>query len=161
MKRSYGLAGLALPLLCAVSGASLSQHLQNAPFSLAGTYRPSAAMLGFERHGPEPDAWRARASIAASADLKLTARFTDHERTPGQLPESMTAWVLGANYSLASGNLQVGYGRSQLEGTGGTRQFSIGYEVALSKRVSVFADVAEKRSVLRMRHLDLGVRAAF
>ncbi|MES2901236.1 MAG: porin [Pseudomonadota bacterium] len=162
MKRSSRMAAMAAPFLLCASAAAMSQTPSPPPFSLSGTYRASAAMLGFERQGIDAEAWTARAAMMASADLKLTARFADQERVPGHaLPEPTTAWVVGANYSLASGSLQVGYGRLAPEGAAGTRQFSIGYEYAVSKRLSLFADMAETRSAMRIRHLDLGVRAAF
>ncbi len=141
-----------LALLLAASGAGAQSAASPHPFSLSGSYK----------EGPTDETWSARAARLAASEPVLPARLSDQDRLPGQLlPESTTAWVVGANYSLSGGSLLVGYGRHTPEGHTATRQFSIGYAYPLTRRLYLFADMADKKSALRMRHLDLGLRAAF
>ena len=152
------LLALLLPTLADAQNASTSAR----PFSLSGNYQDSAAMLGFERQGAAGDTWRARAWLAATSELTLSARCSDQDRAPSRIiPDATTTWVVGANYNVSGGSLLVGYGRHAPEGNAATRQFSIGYAYPLSRRIYLFGDIADKKSALRVRHLELGLHAAF
>lgn len=134
------------------------------PFSISGTFKrgPVAAMVGVERNGIESELWSIAASLKPTEALKLMASYADQDRGHTMAAsESTTAWVVGANYTVAAGTLLLGYGRKAPDGVTQTRQLSIGYEYALSKRTFVYADASQKKVVATMRHYDIGIRTSF
>ncbi|MES2319205.1 MAG: porin [Pseudomonadota bacterium] len=153
-----GRGSTALPQYPANSAASVN------PFSISATYKGGkfAALLGYERNGIESTLWSVAASLKPLPALKLMASYADQDRGHTTLAnDATTAWVVGANYTVANGTLLVGYGRKEPEGVATTRQWSIGYEYPLSKRTYLYADASDKRAVAKVRHLDLGIRASF
>lgn len=149
--------------------AAAPQYRANAeasanPFSISGTYKSGAvaAMLGFERNGIESTLWSVAASVKPMPKLKLMASYADQDRGHTMAAnENTTAWVVGANFALASGTVLVGYGRKEPDGAATTRQLSIGYEYPLSKRTFVYADASDKKASSTVRHVDIGIRASF
>jgi predicted porin len=149
--------------------ALLPQYRANSPasanpFSISATYKngPLGAMVGVERNGIESDLWSVAGSVKPAKSLKLMAIYAHQDRGHTMAAnESTKAWVLGANYTLASGTVLLGYGRKEPEGVTSTRQLSIGYEHALSKRTYVYADASRKENALSVNHVDVGIRAAF
>lgn len=157
------------PAIVGRGTSALPQYRANAealanPFSISGTYKGGtmAAMLGFERNGIESTLWSVAASVKPLKALKLMASYADQDRGHTMaVNENTTAWVVGANYTLASGTVLLGYGRKEPDGAASTRQLSIGYEYPLSKRTYVYADASDKKAASTVRHFDLGIRASF
>ncbi len=147
-----------LPQYRANSGASAN------PFSISATYKSGtvAAMVGVERNGVESELWSVAASVKPLKALRLMAIYShqDREHTLALNPNTK-AWVVGANYTVANGVLLMGYGRKAPEGITRTRQLSIGYEHALSRRTYLYADASRKENATTINHFDVGIRAAF
>jgi predicted porin len=122
------------------------------PFSIAGTYQDGsvAAMLGYERRGVDASPFRPMASLAGQ-----------ERGHPLALNEHTTAWVVGANYTLASGTVLLGYGRKEPDRAAASRQLSIGYAYPLSKHSYLYADASDKKAAGTVRQFDIGVRASF
>jgi predicted porin len=147
----------------------LPQYRANAeasanPFSISATYKNPVvgAMVALERNGVESKLWSVAGSVKPIKDLKLMAIYGHQDRGHTMAANEATkAWVVGANYSVASGTVLLGYGRKEPEGVTRTRQLSIGYEYALSKRTFVYADASRKQAASRVNHLDLGMRSTF
>lgn len=134
------------------------------PFSISGTFKrgPFAAMVGVERNGVESELWSVAASIKPTAALKLMASYADQDRGHTMAAnETTTAWVAGANYTMGAGMLLLGYGQKSPDNVVKTRQLSIGYEYALSKRTYLYLDASQKKAAATVRHYDLGIRASF
>ncbi len=134
------------------------------PFSISATYKRGnvGAMLAVERNGIESELWSVAASIKPVKELKLMAIYGHQDRGHTMaINESTKAWVLGANYTLASGTLLLGYGRKSPEGVTRTEQLSIGYEYPLSKRTYLYADASRKENAITVNHFDIGIRASF
>lgn len=130
------------------------------PFSIAG---PSdAALPGDEGRAGEPASWSLAASVKPLAALRLTLGYADQERGQALAPsQSTTAWVVGANYTVAAGTVLFGYGRKAPDGVATSRQLSIGYEYQLSKRSYFYADASDHKTTSTLRHIDIGIRASF
>lgn len=134
------------------------------PFSISATYKSGtvAAMLGVERNGVESELWSAAASVKPVKALKLMAIYSHQDRGHTMaINERTKAWVVGANYTIATGTLLLGYGRKTPDGVTRTEQLSIGYEYPLSKRTYVYADASRKENALKVNHVDIGIRASF
>lgn len=111
---------------------------------------------------PGSESWSLAASLKPLAALRLTLGYADQERGQALAPvQGSTAWVVGANYTLAAGTVLFGYGRKAPEGLATSRQLSIGYEYPLSKRSYFYADASGHKTVATVRHIDFGIRAAF
>lgn len=145
---------------------ALLQYRANAdtpasPFAIAG---PGSEPVwpGYEGRAGEAASWSLAASLKPLAALRLTLAYADQER--GQAPApgpNTTAWVVGANYTLAAGTVLFGYGRKAPEGVATSRQMSIGYEYPLSKRSYFYADASDNKAAGTVRQVDIGIRAAF
>ena len=134
------------------------------PFSISATYKSGSvgAMLAVERNGVESELWSVAASVKPSKALKLMAIYGHQDRGHTMATnESTKAWVVGANYTVATGTILLGYGHKEPEGVTRTRQLSIGYEHALSKRTYLYADASRKENATTVNHVDLGIRASF
>ncbi len=134
------------------------------PFSISATYKSASvgALLGVERNGIESDLWSLAASVKPAKPLKLMAIYSHQDRGHTMAAnESTKAWVLGANYTVAASTVLLGYGRKEPDGVTATRQLSLGYEYALSKRTYLYADASRKENATTVKHVDLGIRAAF
>lgn len=157
------------PQIIGRGSAAAPQYRPNAeasanPYAISATYKRGVAgfMAGVERNGIESDVWSLAAFYKPAAALKLMAIYSQQDRGHTMAVNEMTrAWVAGANYSLASGTLLLGYGRKKPDAVAATRQLSVGYEYPLSKRTFVYADASEKRNSTKLRHIDLGIRASF
>ena len=134
------------------------------PFSISATYKSGAVglLVGAERNGVESELWSVGGSLKPLTALKLMAIYSHQNRGHTMaVNESTKAWVLGANYTIATGTLLVGYGRKVPEGVSATRQLSIGYEYPLSKRSYLYADASRKETSTDVNHVDIGMRASF
>jgi predicted porin len=137
------------------------------PFSVSATYNngPVALMAGYERNHVETKAWSIAGSLAATPALKLMATYSRQDQDNTRLVNSETdAWVLGANYRMGPGTILAGYGQKSPDGLIKTKQLSLGYEYALSKRTYVYLDATRKEnpSDLNSRTADLvGNQATF
>ena len=131
------------------------------PFAIAAPVS-DAPLPGYEGRAGEPASWSLAASVKPLAALRLTLGYADQER--GQtlaLAQSTNAWVVGANYTVAVGTVLFGYGRKAPDGVAISRQLSIGYEYPLSKRSYFYADASDHKTTSTLRHIDIGIRAAF
>lgn len=149
--------------------AAAPQYSANAqasanPYSISATYKQArfGLMAGAERNGIESELWSLAAWCKPVTALKVMAIYGEQDRGHTMVRNELTrSWVVGANYTVASGTLLAGYGRKRPEGVTPTRQLSLGYEYPLSKRTLVYADASEKRTSNKVRHVDLGLRATF
>jgi predicted porin len=130
------------------------------PFSISTSCRARAwgGLAGHERD--ESAWWSAAASAWPLTALRLTASYADRGHTP-MADESTSAWVVGANYSVATGTLLLGYGRLAPDGAPGTRLWSLGYAYPLSRRAYVYANASDQNAASSVPHVDLGLRASF
>lgn len=130
--------------------------------SSAGNGGNAAAMLRLKRSDADALPWSLAATARPMAALTLVAGYADQERgRAAALNENTTAWVVGANYTLAAGTLLLGYGRRDPDGAAATRQLSIGYAYPLSKRTYLYADASGRKAAATVRQFDIGMRAAF
>jgi predicted porin len=113
------------------------------PYSLSTVYKtgPAAMMLAFERNAIETRLFSIAGSLMASPDLKLMASMTRKNENHTLATNYRTdAWVVGANYTMGAGKVLAGFGMKSPDGTGKTRQMSLGYEYSLSKRTYLYVD---------------------
>lgn len=73
-----------------------------------------------------------------------------------------SAWVIGANYTVAHGGVQFGYARQYAHLRWlSARQLPIGYATPSSTRTRVFADASGKKTERTSGQFDIGIKAAF
>ena len=157
------------PVIIGRGTAAAPQYRANAeasanPYSVSATYKAGAlgAMLGFERNGIEAEVRSAGVYFKPIETLKLMGVYTDQDRGHTMaFNEGVKAWVVGANYTIGSGTILAGYGRKEPDGVIETRQVSLGYEYALSKRTYVYVDASSKEAATKVRHYDIGLRTSF
>lgn len=134
------------------------------PYSISATYKrgPASFLVAMERNAVETDLWSVAASFHVIPALNLMASYQqqDEEHTRAANAETR-AWVLGANWTVGPGKLLAGYGRKRPDGAVTVRQFSIGYEYALSKRTYLYADASSKKSSTSARYYALGINHVF
>jgi predicted porin len=143
------------------------------PFSLSTTYAngPVAAMLAYERNAVQTKVLSIAGSVMAAPDLKLMASYTRQDQGYTKTSNTKTkAWVIGANYMMGASKFMAGYGQKSPDGVIKTKQFSLGYEYALSKRTYVYMDASRKEAnttaatplvSTKINTIDVGVNHAF
>jgi len=72
-----------------------------------------------------------------------------------------SAWVIGANYTVATEDVPFGYARQYAHLRLSARQWSIGYATPLSTRTRVFAHASGKKAERTLGQFDIGIKAAF
>ena len=118
------------------------------PYSASVTYFSSTfgAMAAYERNAADTTIWSVGASIKPTAAIKLMASYQAQDQGATQpFNSNTTAWLVGANYSMGSGRVLMGYGRKMPDNIAATRQTSLGYEYTLSVRTNLYLDASNKR----------------
>jgi predicted porin len=151
------------------SFGGLGVHLSTSPEKRPGDLRrpvagsltfeqgPIAAMLGYGKNSAgQTDAFAAvRGSIGA---LALMGAYNISEDGPSEAK----ATTLGAQYTLGQLTLNAGWGQVDVDGVKAERMAAAGAVYALSKRTSVYADLARKRFPTQGRTLyGAGVAHSF
>ena len=142
------------------------------PYSVSATYTngPFAAMLGAERNAIETELWSVAASYKPIPDLKLMASYQRQDQGHTQwFNENISAWVLGANYTVGVNKFIVGYGQKDPDGVIKTKQASVGYEYSISPRTYLYVDLSVKKAPFvatatnddTRKHYALGVHHNF
>lgn len=134
------------------------------PFSISGTYKAGkiGAMVGYERNGIESSVFSIAGSYTPMTPLKLMASYSDQDRGHTMATnESVTSWLVGANYATFGGTVLFGYGHKKPDGVVKTKQLSIGYEYPLSKRTFIYTDASQRKAATTLRYFDLGIRHTF
>lgn len=75
--------------------------------------------------------------------------------------ESISAWVVGAQYSMSAGSFMLGYGQHAPDGMYRLRQMSIGYAYPLTKHSWFYADASQQKADQSQRYYSIGVRASY
>jgi predicted porin len=122
------------------------------PYSVSATYMAPgttpqyAFYVGTERNAVEVKWHSVGAYYRPIPALKLMANYgrqdLGHIRA---VNDTMKAWVLGANYNVASGMFRLGYGQRDTDGEVKTREISVGYEHNLSPRTYLYLDLSQKK----------------
>lgn len=157
------------PAIIGRGTAAAPQYRANAPasanpYSLSATYKAGAvgALLGVERNGIESELRSAAVYVKPVPEFKLMAIYTDQDRGHTVACNPMTkAWLVGLNYTIGAGTILAGYGRKDPHCSLEVKQVSLGYEYALSRRTSLYADASSKETASKVRQYDVGVRHAF
>lgn len=134
------------------------------PMSYAVTYKQDmfAVMGAWERNAIETKVWFVGASVNPVKELKLMATYAHQNQDHTKVSNTETkAWLLGANYTMGASKVLVGYGQKKPDGAVTTKQWSLGYEYALSKRTFLYADASDKRAASSVKYYGLGVHHEF
>jgi predicted porin len=151
------------------SFAGLSVHLSTSPEKRPGDLRrpaagsltyeqgPIAAMLGYGKNS----AGQTDAFVALRGTLDALALMGAYNVSEDGPSEAKTV-TLGAQYTLGQFTLNAGWGQVDVDGVKAQRMAAAGAVYALSKRTSVYADVAHKRFPTQNRTLyGAGVAHSF
>ncbi|QYF94977.1 porin [Massilia sp. PAMC28688] len=145
---------------------------QTNPYSISVTYRngPGALMLAAERNAVESKVASFAGSVYVMPETKLMFSITrqDQEHTR-PFNYDTKAWVIGANHQIGNGKILAGVGMKHVDGMEKVKQFSLGYEYALSKRTYLYADFSNKKGApaiapstqTSINHYALGVFHSF
>jgi len=139
------------------------------------TYQAFAAMVAIERNGVETDLWSVAASYKPTPAWKLMASYQkqdqDHTIFPGLANHETDSWVVGANYTIGTGKILMGYGQKSPDRIVKTKQISVGYEHNLSPRTYLYFDLSNKKTPLpataatlndsTVNHYSLGIHHNF
>jgi predicted porin len=147
------------------------------PFSVSGTYNngPFALMLGYERNHVETKAWSIGGAVAATPELRLMASYSRQDQGHTRVSDDTDAWVVGLNFNMGPGKFLAGYGQKSPDNLPKTKQLSLGYEYAVSKRTYVYIDASRKKDATNLNlptgqigftpggvnHYDIGVSHSF
>ncbi|GGY24677.1 porin [Pseudoduganella albidiflava] len=165
------------PAIIGKGTASAPQYAANStasanPYSVSATYTngPFAAMVGAERNAIETELWSVAASYKPIPDLKLMASYQRQDLGHTMWTnENISAWVVGANYTVGANKFLVGYGQKDPDGVIKTKQASVGYEYSLSPRTYLYLDLSVKKAPFTVaatnddtrKHYALGVHHNF
>lgn len=165
------------PAIIGKGTASAPQYAANStasanPYSVSATYTngPFAAMVGAERNAIETELWSVAASYKPIPDLKLMASYQRQDLGHTMwVNENISAWVVGANYTVGANKFLVGYGQKDPDGVIKTKQASVGYEYSLSPRTYLYLDLSVKKAPFTVaatnddtrKHYALGVHHNF
>ncbi|SFU29923.1 porin [Pseudoduganella namucuonensis] len=130
------------------------------PYSVAATYGggPLSAMLGYERATNEDTFLTLNGAYQIGAAKLLTSysRFQRVNRVHD------TNWLVGADIAVATGAVKLGYGQVKPENAGASRQASLGYWHALSKRTMLYTDASRRTGAGSSgTAVDLGIHHTF
>ena len=146
------------------------------PYSISGTYMAPgttpqyAVYLGTERNATEVKWTSIGAYYRPMPALKLMA--TAGKQDLGHIMatnDSISSWLVGANYTVGAGKILFGYGQKDPDGQLKTRQISVGYEHNISPRTYIYLDLSQKKLPLTpaavtdasQKHYALGIHHNF
>lgn len=127
------------------------------PYSFAGGYKqgPVSVMLGYERNAVETKFWNVGGSYMVMPELKLMAHYSRQNQGATRANvvcgtslcrDSITsAWLMGLNYALPTGNVNFGFGQIRPDLSDSTKRIGIGYEHTMSKRTFLYVDVYNEK----------------
>lgn len=130
------------------------------PYSVAGGYAngPIGLYAAYERNALRTSVWQ----IGGSWDFGIAKLMGTYGRTqrdenvlpPGTVPAGLAglddhSFTIGGTAKFGPGKLLAGYGETKFSNDAAPKykQFSIGYEYALSKRTFVYADYSNQKTV--------------
>lgn len=133
----------------------------NRPTSVAVNWRSGPLFLaaGIENPaGPEDRQWNVGAAYDISGNT-LSAGYANGRTNAGN---SAKGYILGLNVPLGSGTFKAAYGTRKLDGVTTASKIGLGYHYALSKRTTIYTDVAnDSKQVSHKTGVDLGLRHTF
>ena len=149
--------------------AALPQYGANAeasanPYSFSATYKMGmfGAVAAYERNAIETTLGVIGGYVMPMSDLKLMASYESEDLGHTKLTNpKVTAWVLGANYTVGAGKILAGYGEKRPDGAVHTKQASLGYEYSLSKRTYVYVDLSNKKAATTVNFYSVGMHHNF
>ena len=132
------------------------------PWSVGANYRIGNLFVGI---GHE-DSWGANdelTTIGATYDLGSVTLAAGTSHGKDNANRKYKGYLLGGTWTISPiGSVQFGYATSELAGTDLYKKFGVGYRHALSKRVTLYADVAHDSVPTREEMgYDLGVEYNF
>jgi predicted porin len=172
--------GLAVPIIGRGTAAApqypVGSLAQAYPYSVSATYMAPgttpmwAVYAGSERNATEVKWHSIGAYFRPIPALKLMASYGKQDL--GHIMatnDSISTWMLGANYSVGAGKFLVGYGQKDPDGQLKTKQFSVGYEHNISPRTYLYLDLSQKKLPLtatatsdsNQNHYALGIHHNF
>lgn len=172
--------GLATPIIGRGTAAApqypVGARAEAYPYSVSATYMAPgstpkwAVYLGSERNSTEVKWHSLGAYVRPMPALKLMASYGRQDL--GHIlaaNDSVSTWMLGANYTYGPGKFLVGYGQKDPDGQLKTKQFSVGYEYNLSPRTYLYLDLSQKKLPLtptatsdtNQNHYALGIHHNF
>lgn len=139
-----------------VAGSNENAGTQKA-YSLAANY---AAGPLFVAAGYQRDANKAKiADIGARYDLGVATLIAGYSSGTTSTNVKQKGAEIGALVPLGSGNLKLGFGRTS---NNKANKAGVGYDYLLSKRTTVFADIARDSKVATEKTAyDLGIKHTF
>jgi predicted porin len=147
------------------------------PYSVSATYSAPGNLpqysfyIGTERNATEVKWHSVGAYYRPIPALKLMASYGKQDL--GHIMatnDTITAWMLGANYTYGPGMFRLGYGQKNPDGQVKTKQISVGYEYNLSPRTYLYLDLSQKKiplstapatSDVNQNHYALGIHHTF
>jgi predicted porin len=131
------------------------------PVSLAGIYRsgPLFVAAGMEDPaGVRDKQWNIGGGYRVGSTL-LTAGYSSGTMNTGVKAKG---WMLAVDHKMGAGSLKAAYGTQERGGVRTAQKLGLGYHHSLSKRTTIYADVAQDSKATRAKSgYDLGIIHTF
>jgi len=116
-------------------------------FNVAYGAGPLAASFGYEKTGRESGGEKEKMwAIRASYDLGMVKPGFFYGRGDALSGATHKGWMLTATAPLGAGELRASYGRLKADDLDVSKRFALGYHYSLSKRTTVYVDLAHEGS---------------
>ena len=131
------------------------------PLSVAANWKSGPLFLatGVEKPGGANDrAW----NLGAAYDFGKNTVSAGYGKGRTNASVDASGFMIGLNIPLASGEIKAAYGTSKVGGIVTARKIGLGYHHNLSKRTTLYVDVAnDSKAAGRKSGFDLGLRHTF